>query len=197
MYRGAFGTWFSLQNTLQRAAPLILTALCTALPAQLGLVIIGGEGALVLGGARRGRRRRCRCRARRRWSSMLAMALAGMIGGGLWIALAGALRHYRGVNETICSLLLVYIALALLNHLVEGPLRDPASLNKPSTRQIGDANMLGTIPGIDVHWGFAFGIVAAVLAYVLMDHTMFGFAARIAGGNIARRQGRRAAASAS
>jgi ABC-type uncharacterized transport system permease subunit len=49
MYQGAFGTWFSWQNTLTRAAPLILTALCTALPAQLGLVIIGGEGALLMG----------------------------------------------------------------------------------------------------------------------------------------------------
>ena len=53
MYQGAFGTWFSWQNTLTRAAPLILTALCTALPAQLGLVIIGGEGALLMGGAGR------------------------------------------------------------------------------------------------------------------------------------------------
>ena len=43
-------------------------------------------------------------------------------------------------------------------------MRDPASLNKPSTRQIGDANMIGNIPGMDVHWGLAFGIVAAVLA---------------------------------
>ena len=50
MYQGAFGSWFSWQNTLTRAAPLILTALCTALPARLGLVIIGNEGALVLGG---------------------------------------------------------------------------------------------------------------------------------------------------
>src|SRR6478609_10612772 len=49
MYQGAFGSWFSWQNTLTRAAPLILTALCTALPAQLGLVIIGGEGALLMG----------------------------------------------------------------------------------------------------------------------------------------------------
>ena len=47
---GAFGSWFSLQNTLTRAAPLLLTALCVAVPAQLGLIIIGGEGALVLGG---------------------------------------------------------------------------------------------------------------------------------------------------
>src|SRR4051812_11023606 len=50
LFKGAFGDWFSWQNTLQRAAPLMLTALCVALPARAGLVIIGGEGALVLGG---------------------------------------------------------------------------------------------------------------------------------------------------
>ena len=50
LFRGAFGDAFSIQNTLQRAAPLMLTALCVALPARAGLVIIGGEGALVLGG---------------------------------------------------------------------------------------------------------------------------------------------------
>src|SRR2546428_13795900 len=50
MYTGGFGTWFSWQNTLQRAAPLILTALCTAIPARLGLAILGGEGALGPGG---------------------------------------------------------------------------------------------------------------------------------------------------
>ena len=38
------------QNTLVRAAPLIFTALCVAIPARLGMVVIGGEGALVLGG---------------------------------------------------------------------------------------------------------------------------------------------------
>ena len=43
-------------------------------------------------------------------------------------------------------------------------MRDPASLNKPSTREIGDANMIGTIPGTDVHWGLGVGIVAAILA---------------------------------
>src|SRR5438046_9324914 len=49
IYRGAFGSWFSWQNTLQRAAPLMLTALCTALHAQVGLIVIGGEGAQVIG----------------------------------------------------------------------------------------------------------------------------------------------------
>src|SRR5438874_2392744 len=50
LFSGAFGSWFSWQNTLQRAAPLMLTALCVAIPMRAGLVIIGGEGALVLGG---------------------------------------------------------------------------------------------------------------------------------------------------
>jgi general nucleoside transport system permease protein len=183
MYQGAFGTWFSWQNTLTRAAPLILTALCTALPAQLGMVIIGGEGALLVGAL-------CATSAALVLQMApplvvdLAMAIAGMVGGGLWIMLSGALRQYRGVNETISSLLLVYIALAILNFLVEGPMRDPTSLNKPSTREIGAANMIGNIPGTEVHWGLVFGIVAAVLSYVLIYHTVFGFAARVAGGNI-------------
>jgi simple sugar transport system permease protein len=183
MYRGAFGTWFSWQNTLTRAAPLILTALCTALPAQLGMVIIGGEGAFVIGGlaaAATG----LELAGAPPLLVQLAMAAAGMLAGGAWIALAGGLRHYRGVNETIASLLLVYIAIAILNHLVEGPMRDPASLNKPSTHAIAAADMIGSIPGTDIHWGLAFGVVAALLAYVLVHHTVFGFAARIAGGNL-------------
>ena len=49
MLSGAFGSAFSVQNSLTRAAPLMLTALCTALPARLGLVIIGNEGALLVG----------------------------------------------------------------------------------------------------------------------------------------------------
>ncbi len=183
MYQGAFGTWFSWQNTLSRAAPLILTALCTALPAQLGMVIIGGEGALLIG-ALAATSAALALQGAPPLVVQLAMAVAGAAGGGLWIALAGGLRYYRGVNETISSLLLFYISLAILNHLVEGPMRDPASLNKPSTREIGAANMIGTIPGMDVHWGLVFGIIVAILAYILIYHTVFGFAARVAGGNI-------------
>jgi simple sugar transport system permease protein len=190
MYTGGFGTWFSWQNTLLRAAPLLLTALCVAIPARLGLVVIGGEGALVLGGVA---------------AAAIAipiqgapvviaiglMAMAGMLVGGLWIGFVGVLRHYRGINETISSLLLTYIAIALMNQLVEGPLRDPASLNKPSTAEVGDAYMIGSLPGMDVHWGLAVGVICCILTWVLMERTTFGFAARITGGNIraARLQG--------
>ena len=76
-----------------------------------------------------------------------AAARRGALAGAAWIALAGALRQYRGVNETISSLLLAYIAIALFKHFVEGPLRDPASLNKPSTLPLDEALRIGGIAG--------------------------------------------------
>lgn len=182
MYQGAFGTWFSWQNTLTRAAPLILTALCTALPARLGLVIIGNEGAVVLGGVA-GAAMGVALAGAPPLVVQIGMIVAGMVLGGLWVALAGALRQWRGVNETISSLLLTYIAIALMNHFVEGPLRDPQSLNKPSTAAIGDANMIGTIPGMDVHWGLVFGIIACLLVYAFLRFTTWGFAMEVIGGN--------------
>ncbi len=182
MYRGAFGTWFSLQNSLQRAAPLMLTGLCTALPARLGLVVIGGEGALYVGGVAAAAVA-SHMSGSGPYTVLTVMAITSMVFGGLWIGAAGALRALRGVNETISSLLLSYIGIALCNHLIEGPLRDPQSLNKPSTMHIGEQNMLGNLPGLDVHYGLLYGIVACVLAWLLMDHSVFGFSARIVGGN--------------
>lgn len=180
---GAFGSAFAWQNTLQRAAPLMLTALCVALPARAGLVIIGGEGALALGGL-----------AAAVLPSMLPawpaplllplMALAAMLAGGLWIVLAGWLRQARGVNETIGSLLLAYIAIALFKHLVEGPLRDPGSLNKPSTPPLPAELMIGPLPGLDVHWGLLWGVLACVAAWVVARHSVAGFALSVVGGNI-------------
>jgi ABC-type uncharacterized transport system permease subunit len=183
MWRGGFGSWFSIQNTLSRAAPLLLAALCVALPARLGLVVIGGEGAIVLGGVAAGAVGVALSGA----PAVLAIILMGagaVAAGGAWIGAVGALRHYRAVNETISSLLMAYIAIALMNQLVEGPLRDPASLNKPSTHPLDEAYRIGAIPGMDVHWGLVVGIVACIISWVLIEKTRWGFAARIAGGNV-------------
>lgn len=183
VYRAAFGSWFSWQNTLIRAAPLMLTALCTALPAYLGLVVIGGEGAFVTGGVAAALAGLALI-GQPSWIVLAGMALTGMTVGGIWISFCGALRHYRGVNETISSLLLNYIAIAVASHLFSGPFRDPHSLNKPSTASIGEENMLGLIPGSDIHWGLGFGAIACLLCWFLMHKTTFGFAARITGGNV-------------
>ncbi len=185
VWTGGFGSSFSFQQSLQRSAPLILAGLAFAIPARIGLTMIGAEGALVLGGFAAAAIAiplvTTGLPAPLTW---LVMAVFAMALGGIWHGIAGWLKHYRGVNETISSLLLSYIAIAIMNFFVEGALRDPASANKPSTMPIGDAYRIGAIPGTDVHWGFAAGVVLAVLLWVLMSRTTFGFAARMTGGNV-------------
>lgn len=183
IYQGAFGSWFTWQNTLQLSAPLMLTALCTALPAWLGLIVIGGEGALVMGGLAAVAVTMV-IPGMPPSAAIVAMTLASVAAGGLWVGLSGALRAYRGVNETISTLLLNYIAIALMNHLVTGPMRDPSIVHRPSSWHIGEANMIGLLPGMDVHWGLAYGMVACLVTFVTMHYTVFGFAASMVGGNI-------------
>lgn len=182
LYRGAFGSWFSWQNTLVRAAPLMLTALCTALPARVGLIVIGGEGAVVIGGL---------CAAMvgiaiqnlPSFWVISGMTVTAAISAGIWIAAVGALKYYRNVNETISGLLLNYIAIAILNFLVVGILKDPATLNNPSTYPIGDANMMGDIGDSSIHWGLLYGLVVCIGLWVLVRKSTFGFAADVTGGN--------------
>jgi len=183
VWRGGFGTAFSFQNTLQRSSPLILTALAVAIPARIGLIMIGAEGALVLGGFA---------------AAAVAVPMVGVVPpivtipvmvamavvvGGIWVGIAGYLKYARGVNETISSLLLTYIGIAIMNFFVEGVLRDASNPNKPSTKPIGEAYMVGNIPGTSVHWGFLVGVLVSVALYFLMTRTTFGFAARVTGGN--------------
>lgn len=182
LYQGGFGSGFSWQNSLLRAAPLILTGLAVAIPAQAGMVMIGGEGALALGALSAAVAASALQSASPHWVQA-GMLVAGALCGGIWIGLSGWLRHYRGVNETISSLLLSYIAIALLNFFVEGPLKDPASLNKPSTAPIGDINMIGNLPDLDVHYGLLFGVIFALVAWVVMRFTTLGFALQTVGGN--------------
>jgi len=183
VWRGGFGTAFSFQNTLQRSAPLILTALAVAIPARIGLIMIGGEGALVLGGFVAAAVAIPMIGVVPPLLTLPIMVAFAMIVGAVWVGLAGFLRYARGVNETISSLLLTYIGIAIMNFFVEGVLRDVSNPNKPSTKPLGDAYMVGKIPGTDVHWGFAVGILLCIALYFLLERTTFGFAARVTGGN--------------
>jgi general nucleoside transport system permease protein len=179
---GGFASGFAWQNTLLRAAPIILTGLAVAIPAQAGLVVIGGEGALAIG-ALAAAAVAVPLAPSLGAGALVAGALGGMAAGAAWFALVGVFRAGRGLNETISSLLLSYIAIAAFNHLVEGPLRDPASLNKPSTLPLPAETMIGPMPFLEVHWGLLVGILACVIAQLALSRSTHGFSLRVAGGN--------------
>jgi len=72
----------------------------------------------------------------------------------------------------------------VMNHLVAGPIRDFGQVLKPASWAIGERLMIGTIPTTGIHWGLVFGVVACVGTWVLMRHTLVGFAVDIVGGNV-------------
>jgi simple sugar transport system permease protein len=182
LYLGSFGTRFSIESTLTQAAPLLLTALCTLIPARVGLLVIGGEGAVVVGGLGAVLAGVALAGAPSALGTIVTLG-AGALFGGLWIALAGALKQVRGVNETISTLLLNYIAIAILNHLVSGPIRDFSQTLKAQSWSIPDVFMIGNIPGWSVHWGLMIGLIACGILYLLLRYTTLGFSMDILGGN--------------
>ncbi len=97
--------------------------------------------------------------------------------------MAGWLGPEQGLNGTFGSVILAEVAFGPFKHLVEGALRDPASLHKPATRSLADGLAIGGIGGSDVHWGLMIGVVACIVSGLWLRFTASGFSVRVVGGN--------------
>ena len=180
LIEGGVGSAFAIEQALHFATPLLFTGLCVALPLHAGMTIIGGEGSLVLGGLAAAA---AAAAVPESWSLVVLLA-AGAATGALWIVLSAAGRALRNVNEAISSLLLVYVAIAVLNHAIEGPLRDPESLDKPATALLPAAAMIPALPGFpSLHWGLPAGILLCLACYLAVVKSAPGLALRYTGAN--------------
>ena len=103
-------------HVLYRATPLIFTGLAVALAFQCGLFNIGGEGQMVIGGFAI------------TWVGFTftklpafllipSCILAGMLGGAIWGGIPGYLKAKRGVHEVVTTIMMNWIAVALVQYL--------------------------------------------------------------------------------
>ena len=189
-WNGVIGSPFGLSEVGVTMIPLLLTALATAVPTRVGLVNVGGEGQLYIG-ALTATGVALFFPAGHIWLMLPAMALAGCAGGGLWAAAAALLRHWRGVNEVISTLLANYIAILLVNVFVFGPWKNPHGLGYPYTAPFDVTAILPAIAATRFHWGFVAPVIAIAVCYVIFTRTVWGFEMRAVGGNpqAARRRG--------
>ena len=189
-WNGVIGSSFGLSEVGVTMIPLALTALSTAVPTRVGLVNVGGEGQLYVG-ALTATGVALFFPIGQVWLMLPVMALAGCVGGGLWAGAAALLRHWRGVNEVISTLLANYVAILLVNVFVFGPWKNPHGLGYPYTTPFDVAAIFPAIAGTRFHWGFIAPVVALILCYVILARTLWGFKMRAVGGNpeAARRRG--------
>jgi simple sugar transport system permease protein len=170
-----------LFETVARAVPLVGMSLAAAIPLRAGIVNLGADGQLALGG--------CAAAIVALYLPApdlvrLAMALtAGMLVGSCYAALAAAGEIYAGVPLLLSTWLLTYPAKGFCAYLVRTSLRDPATA-WPSTPRIAVGARLGHLfPGTPVNQGFLL-IAAVALAVIFIDRrSSVGFELRMRGLN--------------
>ena len=179
---GSFGTTYDFANSLNRAAPLMLVGLGVAVAFRGGVFNIGGEGQIMMGGIA---------------SSAVAIyftglpiyihlplaLLAGFAGGALWGLIPGYFYAKHGTNLIITTIMLNDVALGILNTLVKGPMQEPPGYY-PQSPQIQPSTILPLIwPGTRLHAGLLIALAAAVLLYIILFRTPFGYEIRTVGEN--------------
>src|SRR5262249_9700508 len=195
MAQGAFGSIYSLSETLVKASPLLLAGLGVGLAFRSGFWNIGAEGQLymgAMGGA---------------WVALTyfglsapllqpLMIVVGCLTGAFWGLIPAVLRAYWRVNEIITTLMFNYIAILWVDFLIYGPWKDPKAFGFPFTPPLPQTARLPFLPGSRVHLGLLLGLLAAAGLAVLLGRTRLGYeihiirlspdAAHYAGMNLAR-----------
>jgi general nucleoside transport system permease protein len=182
---GLFGR-DSLALILGRATPLILAGLAVAIAFRAGLFNLGVDGQYLLGALAAGY-------VGYRLSAPTAVrlpltVLAGLAGGLLWAAVPALLKVYRGVHEAISTIMMSFVANAVLVSLLSGALQDPSKAPEvepgaPVGSMVPFFNTIGFDPRgpAPPTWGFVLAIVAAAVYALTVRRTRFGFELRVLG----------------
>lgn len=178
---GAVGSPHQIGVALNRATPYLLAGGGVAMCFRAGVINIGAEGQIALGGAGA-------AAVALHWPEAAsplaaAAALAGAAAmGALWAGLATAIHLGRRVHEVLATLLLNFVALLLVQQALAGGLGQFGAgfLQSP---ELPAASWLGKAPAFGVHAGFLIALCSAALLSLVLWATPFGFALRVAGGS--------------
>jgi ABC-type uncharacterized transport system permease subunit len=187
MFEGGFGSRFAWSETLTRATPLIFTGLAAAVAFRARFYNIGAEGqfyagalaAVAIGGLHGGTGFDAH-------PALLfpAMLLAAMLAGAVLLLVPALLRTRLGVDEVVTTLLLNFIVLLFVSMMLDGPMKDPAGMGWPQSVVISDDLQLGRlIERTRLHTGLLWAVALAVVLWVLLNYSTFGFAVRAVGAN--------------
>lgn len=190
LWDGAFGSSYALWSaTLVRATPLLFVGLAVAIAFRAGVLNIGAEGQLLVG-AMVASMVALQAGGAPRFVVVSAMIAGAAAGGAAWAGIAAWLRLRFGVLEVISTIMLNFIALALLSWVVRGPLQEPTGIYPQSETFAASAHWPFLLDGQRLHLGFALGLALALLTWFLLARSAAGFRVRLVGA------GARAAASA-
>ncbi|NJL45202.1 MAG: ABC transporter permease [Leptolyngbyaceae cyanobacterium SM2_3_12] len=182
LIQGAFGGTRQITETLLKATPILIIALGLTVAFRARVWNIGAEGQYHLGALLGG--------AIALWFPALPgilliplMLAGGMVGGLAWSGLAGLLHLKRGVNLIICTLMLNYIGILLVQYAARVPLQDPNGF-LPESAKFVEAARLPRLFDSRLHIGILIALLLVVGVYVLLWRTSLGFRLRAVGAKL-------------
>ena len=174
-------TVYGLGELAIKATPLILIALGLAIGFRANVWNIGAEGQLIMGAIVGGGLALWFYESESIWL-LPTMIIFGAIGGALWASIPALLRTHFNTNEILTSLMMSYVAILLLNFLVNGPYQDPSGYNFPESRMFSDAALLPIIfDGTRMNIGAPLTLMILATIWILMSRTLIGFQLRVVG----------------
>lgn len=182
LLKGSVGSKNAVAETLLKTTPLIFTGLSFAIGKRCGLINLGADGQVYLGGL-------CAAAVGVSFSGLpiflhLPLALlAGALGGGLLGLLTGWLKNRFGASELITGIMFNYVAIQVVSYFVTGPLKEAGGNVPQSDAILKSAQLPVVFPGTRLHAGFLLAILAIVFYYVLLWKTTAGFGLRVTGMN--------------
>nr|WP_319381167.1 ABC transporter permease [Thiomicrorhabdus sp.] len=172
---------YGLGELAVKATPLILIALGLSIGFRANIWNIGAEGQLIIGAIFGGSLALWIYPDGNIWL-IPSMIVFGAIGGMLWAAIPALLKTRFNTNEILTSLMLTYVAILLLNYLVNGPLRDPSGYNFPESRMFQDAALLPILlEGTRLNLGSLVTLMILIGLWVMLSKTLIGFQIRVVG----------------
>jgi general nucleoside transport system permease protein len=176
-----FRSLYGIGEILLKTGPLLLIAQGLAIGYRANVWNIGAEGQLIMGAIAAGIVALSFDTSN---SALLlpAMIIAGAIAGAAWAGIAAYLRVRWNANEILTTFMLSSVALQLLYYLVTGPMRDPNGQNFPQSALFGNAALFGTlVPGTRINTSLLLGLATTVIAYVMMQRSVYGFRLMVGG----------------
>jgi simple sugar transport system permease protein len=172
--QGAAGSPHQIGVALNRATPYLLAGAGVALCFRAGVINIGAEGQIALGGVGAAAMALL-------WPGGAAPAAlaAASLCGALWAALATAIHLARRVHEVLVTLLLNFVALLLVEQALSGALGQRGAGFLQSPELPPGAGLWRASAG--AHVGIALALAAAGALSFLIWRTPFGFSVRVAG----------------
>ena len=181
LFKNAFGSGYSIGESVLQAIPLIFCALGVSVAFRMSLSNIGAEGQYAMGAfAAVGVALFCPLP---QGLTLPAMVLAGFCCGAAWALIAILPRIIWGVNETLVTLMLNYVALLFVNYWCYGPWREQGKTNMPYSDFIPDYAQFTAFPGTRLHTGLLLALGAAVLLYFFYRSTTMGYQMQVIGKN--------------